>query len=383
MKLILRFLQVAIGLAFLAALGVYAVPRTSVDVSAEAAALRSMVFDALPTTPETAATPAAFDASATPPPAKAEASVTQSTTAAEIERTWRAWMTAQGLETGAMAFISADGTEYGTGIGRTADERRPVMSMSKAITGLCLDQVLSETALPWTAALGDFPDRMSAAGLTPRPGNAHLTLAEMATHTAGLAPDLTQAAFVARTHGALGLHRRFTWQALSGEGLQGEPGEFFYSNVNYAALGVAIEALTGESYAQACMDRIVAPLGLQDVVIEGRYGSLSSYAGWEFSALNYARLARHWFAPDQPHVAEPRTRPLSANGYGPGYWIAGQGRTANVVHGGRMCHSATLLDSVGSLFIARGTGDVFVANWDGCLDADEWQQLLDAVQAQL
>jgi CubicO group peptidase (beta-lactamase class C family) len=268
MKLILRFLQVAIGLAFLAALGVYAVPRTSVDVSAEAAALRSMVFDALPTTPETAATPAAFDASATPPPAKAEASVTQSTTASEIERTWRAWMTAQGLETGAMAFISADGTEYGTGIGRTADERRPVMSMSKAITGLCLDQVLSETALPWTAALGDFPDRMSAAGLTPRPGNAHLTLAEMATHTAGLAPDLTQAAFVARTHGALGLHRRFTWQALSGEGLQGEPGEFFYSNVNYAALGVAIEALTGESYAQACMDRIVAPLGLQDVVTD-------------------------------------------------------------------------------------------------------------------
>jgi CubicO group peptidase (beta-lactamase class C family) len=382
MKALLRILQVVIGLAFLAALGVYAAPRMEgeVDVAGKTETLRSMVFAALPIGPEAAEggpMVTAPGAAPQPLPTASEA------TAAEVERVWRQWMTDQGLETGTMALIAADGTEYGTGLGRGPDDRRPIMSMSKAITGLCLDQVLAEQGLPWSAAIGDFPDRMSEAGITPRPGNAHLTLADMATHTAGLAPDLTQAAFVARTHGALGLHRRFTWTALSGEGMEGTPGEFFYSNVNYAALGVAIEALTGERYADACRDRIVTPLGLEDVVIEGRYGSLSSYAGWEFSAMNYARLARHWFAADQPHIAAPLTRPLSANGYGPGYWINGQGRSATVVHGGRMCHSASLHDSVGSLFIARGTGDVFVANWDGCLDAEEWQQLLDAVQVRL
>lgn len=169
-----------------------------------------------------------------------------------------------------------------------------------------------------------------------------------------------------RTHGALGLHRRFAAEALSEDALRGTFGTFFYSNTNFATLGVVIEALTGASYARACMDRVITPAGLSDIVIEGRFGSLSSYAGWEVSATNYARLARHWFTPDHPAIADPASRPLH-DGYALGYRIEGSGRDARVSHDGRMCDSDHTDGGVGSTFISLGDGTSFAANWDGCL----------------
>ncbi|MEX3014605.1 serine hydrolase [Gymnodinialimonas hymeniacidonis] len=283
---------------------------------------------------------------------------------------WRGWMQANEIETGAMAVILPDGTEYGTGMGRTADDVRPVMSMSKTITGLCVDQLLIETGLGWDTTLGDIASQMSAAGLTPRPWNEHITLLSLATHTSGLAPDLTQSNMARDTHGALGLHRRWAAAALQEDAITGTPGTYFYNNTNYAVLGVVVEALSGQSYAQACMDRIVTPVGITDAVIQGRFGSLSSYAGWEISAMDYARLARHWFAPDQPHMVNPR---MDADGYSIGYYDNGE----SIRHTGRFCRSSHPTGGVSSLFIHDLNGTTISINWDACTQPAVRRVLID------
>ncbi len=295
---------------------------------------------------------------------------------AAIEQIFQSWLRENEIEAGAIAIIHPDGTEFGTGLGRTADDLHPVMSLSKAITGLCVDQLLLEAGLGWGATLADIAPQMSAAGVTPRPWNEHITLASLVTHTSGLSPDLTQSNMVEDTHGALGLHRRWGSAALQEDAITGAPGRYFYSNTNYAVLGVVAEALSGQSYAQACMDRILAPAGIETAVIEGRYGSLSSYGGWEVSAMDYARLARHWFAHDQPHMASPRP---DFDGYVLGYFDDG----STISHSGRFCSTNHPTGGLGAIFLTIRDGATISANWDACVEASQRDTLVQQLREHL
>lgn len=409
MSLILRGLMVVIGAAFLFAVAnlfVSGLPEGEAEIAAlspDAAPLPGdapTLTDAVPAASEPPSTGAMFvqmlsamlggqptgtqtpttapsgtPAILAPPPAGGALPVVARAVPAPtvddtITATWRDWMQANEIETGALAIILPDGTEYGTGMGRSADDPRPVMSLSKAITGLCVDQLLIENGLGWDTTLGDIAAQMSAAGLTPRPWNEHITLASLATHTSGLAPDLTQSNMIGDTHGALGLHRRWASAALQQDAITGTPGTYFYSNTNYSVLGVVIEALSGQSYAQACMDRIVTPAGITDAVIEGRYGSLSSYAGWEMSAMDYARFARHWFAAEQPHMANPRP---DFDGYSLGYRDLG----GTIRHVGRFCERDHPAGGIGALFLHASDGTTISLNWDACVSPNQTDLLIE------
>ncbi|MBF9061431.1 serine hydrolase, partial [Rhodobacterales bacterium HKCCSP123] len=312
------------------------------------------------------------------PPASTSGPGATETQIAAIEAEWRAWMTENDIAEGAMAIALPDGSVIGTGAGQDPTANVPVASLSKAITGLCLDGLLADRGLSWDSTLGDIAAGMSAAGVTPRPWNEAITLSGLATHTAGLEPDLTQGDMVARTHGALGLHRRIASEALAEGAIRGTAGTFVYSNTNYAVLGVAIEALSGRSYAETCMERVIRPAGVEAAVIEGRMGSMSSYAGWEISAEDYARLARHWFAAGQPHVDAPETRP-AAGSYAMGYSIEGTGPGAVVTHNGRLCFDRSARAGHGATFVALGSGVAFAATWGNCIDMSLYAPLIDRI----
>lgn len=287
--------------------------------------------------------------------------------AADLEADWRAWMADNGLTEGAMVVLSPDGTMHRASLEQAATASVPVASLSKAITGICMDIVLQEHDLGWYTTLQDIAPQMSAVRVTPQPWNAQITLASLANHTSGLAPDLTQGTMGSVLHGALGLHRRIASEALREENMQGAPREFFYNNTNYAVLGVAIEALTGQSYAEACMDRVVTPAGITDATIHGRMGSRSAYGGWEMSAESYARLAQYWFTDGQGLVERPFDRPMHDN-YSLGYVIHDRGTSAQISHAGQFCSNDG--PNVGAYFHARGDGTVFSANWSGpCVSA--------------
>jgi len=295
-----------------------------------------------------------------------------------IQGAWQGWMAEHGLTTGAMALALPDGQIIGLEIGRAPTDPAPVASLSKAITGLCLDGILAEQGLSWNTTLGDIAAEMSAAGVTPRAWNEEITLGRLVTHSAGLSPDYTQGSMNMHRHGALGLHRRVASEALSYGAIHGTAGTFFYSNTNYAVLGVVIEALSGRSYAEACTDQVMTPAGVTDAVIHGRNGALSSFAGWEISAQDYARLARYWFTPGQPHLDAPTARPIFGE-YAMGYHIIGSGRSAAVSHNGVICIDQFMRSDHGATFLALGTGTVFSANWDGCVQAEDYDVLLGRV----
>lgn len=285
-----------------------------------------------------------------------------STLTADVEAEWRAWMTTNGLTQGSMVVLQPDGTMHRVGLDRATNEVVPLASLSKAITGVCMDIVLQEQGLSWYTRLADIAPQMSEVRVTPQRWNDHITLAQLANHTSGLAPDLTQGSMGNTLHGALGLHRRIASEALREENMQGQPREFFYNNTNYAVLGVVIEALTGQSYGQACMDRVVAPAGVADAVIHGSMGSRSSYGGWEMSAEDYARLAQHWLTAGNARIDRPAERPMH-DYYALGYIIHGAGEAAEVSHAGQFCQTGG--PNLGSYVHARGDGTVFVANWSG------------------
>ncbi len=290
------------------------------------------------------------------------------------EREWRAWMAENGVGAGAMAIALPDGRVIGAEAGRTASTPAPVASLSKAITGLCLDGLLDERGLTWDTTLGNIAEEMSGAGVTPRPWNEHITLASLVTHTSGLSPDLTQGTMANRNHGALGLHRRIASAALAEGAINGTTGTYFYSNTNYAVLGVVIEALSGRPYAEVCMERVMTPAGVEGAIIQGRMGSMSSFAGWEVSAEDYARFAQHWFTTGQPYVDTPDSRPLAGN-YALGYAITGRGPSASVTHDGVLCIDQFARTEHGATFMVLARGTVFAANWDGCLEPERYDDL--------
>lgn len=299
---------------------------------------------------------------------------------AAVETAWRGWMDRHGVTASAMALGRGGAVIHAAGQARAPDLPYPVASLSKAITALCLNEILAETGRGWDTTLGDIADALSQVRVTPPPWSHHITLAQLVTHTSGMAPDLTQGDMVSRLHGSLGLHRRIAWQALQRDALRGTPGTHVYSNTNYAMLGTVAEALSGQDYATACRQRITAPAGADGAVIEGAMGSMSSYAGWEISATDYARIALHWFAPDRPWVADPDGLPHH-DGYGLGAVTGGRGQARTVTHNGRLCSPATEDHNIGALFLALGDGAVFTANWQGCLPPAAYDDLLRVIRA--
>lgn len=374
MAFLLRTLCAVIGAAFL-----FAVANLAVSGLPDSDAPIELASDVAPPVPGTlrdiAASLLGIASSQSPPAADTiiampvAASAAPTSLAANIEADWRAWMDINGLTEGSMVVLTPDGAMHRVGMERATDASVPVASLSKAITGICVDIVLQEQGLGWYTSLGDIAPQMSAVRVTPQPWNAHITLASLANHTSGLAPDLTQGTMGSSLHGALGLHRRIASEALREDNIRGAARDYFYSNTNYAVLGVAIEALTGQSYADACMDRVVAPAGITDATIHGRMGSRSSYGGWEMSAESFARLAQHWFSAGNDAIDRPFDRPMHDN-YALGYVIHGSGEDAQTSHSGRFCYPDG--DSVGTYFHARGDGVVFSANWSGaCVSATE------------
>jgi CubicO group peptidase (beta-lactamase class C family) len=298
-----------------------------------------------------------------------------------VDHAWRSWMTDEKITESAMALGVGGKVLHGAGEIRNASAPYPVASLSKAITAICANSLLEEHGISWSATLGDVKDAMSAARVTPPNAVLDISLAQLATHTAGLKPDLTQGEMLSDKHGTLGRHNRISLQALRPEGTKGKRGQYFYSNTNYTVLGSLIEGLAGASYAPTCMDRVMVPASATGAVSEGAMGSMSSYAGWEVSAEDYARFAMYWFAPDRPWVTTPDAYPSARAGktqYGLGMSHWGTGKDAVFTHSGRLT-SDTPSKNSGALVVITGKGEVFAANWQGRLKPAQYDHLVKKV----
>ncbi|MBT8456597.1 MAG: beta-lactamase family protein [Rhodobacteraceae bacterium] len=303
-------------------------------------------------------------------------------TTAMVERVWREWASRNRLTAAAMAYGEAGEVRHTAAIGDYDRRPQAVMSLSKAITGICLNEVLKESDATWNTTIGDLSQDLTDARATPSPAAYPITLGQLVTHTSGLSPDLTQGKMAGRYHGNVGLHRRITWETLRGDGIKGNRGSYEYSNTNYAVLATVIEVLSGERYKDACTTRVMAPAGVTTAIVNGRRGSMSGYGGWEMQAADYARFAGHWFGPDSDYAKNPMAAPTHAihqGVYGLGVEVYHRGRRQRIQHTGRLCSKTNARNRVGATFLVNASGRVFVATWNDCIDFARYRDLLNAV----
>ncbi|AUS77054.1 serine hydrolase [Actinoalloteichus sp. AHMU CJ021] len=165
----------------------------------------------------------------------------------------------------AAAVVTPEG-RHTTVIGTDHDSRFEAGSITKGITGLLLADAIDRGEVTADTRVGTLLDQLEG---TPA-GEA--TLAELATHTSGLPPQIPS-----RRQYLLNLWASWTGSfpypsstedrlaEVAELAADSEPGT--YSNVAFEVLGAALGEVAGQDYPELARDRVLAPVGLADAHI--------------------------------------------------------------------------------------------------------------------
>jgi D-alanyl-D-alanine carboxypeptidase len=152
--------------------------------------------------------------------------------------------------------------ERAFGVAATNDTRYRIASITKLFTSTLILQLHDQGRLDLSAPLsGYLPDY-------PGEGASTITPHQLLTHTSGIRNfDTVRSYEEAATRGMEMYQLPHTSDELLSRYAAGplvhEPGTTFeYNNADYIILGKIIEALTGQSFAEALDHRLLAPLGL-------------------------------------------------------------------------------------------------------------------------
>lgn len=144
------------------------------------------------------------------------------------------------------------------------------------VTALAM-QLRHEGLLDPSAPAAAYLDPQVIAGIHVLDGvdsSARVTVAELLSHTSGIADYFEQRRHDGTTTIGRALDEDFSWSLdevlrITREDLTprfppSSPGRAFYSDTNYQLLGAVVEAVTGTSYEEALRSRILEPLRLVD-----------------------------------------------------------------------------------------------------------------------
>ncbi|MBD0337973.1 MAG: beta-lactamase family protein [Thermoleophilia bacterium] len=141
-------------------------------------------------------------------------------------------------------------------------------SITKVFTGV----LLADLALEGLVRLDDPVRPHLPPGLSlPPPVGREISLAELASHLSGLrrAPrGMWRLALRDLDNPYAGLREAELAEALARTRLRRPPGRFRYSNLGGGLLGIALSHRAGVEYEQLVCERICAPLGMPDTMIE-------------------------------------------------------------------------------------------------------------------
>ena len=156
--------------------------------------------------------------------------------------------------------------ETAKGSGREPDGKSLVRlgSISKAMAGELLGSLAAEGRLSLTAPLQRHaPEGRRVPGDAGQP----ITLLDLATHAAALPRELPVAPPPGTAPFAWPTAKdRYAW--LASYTLPWAPGSIAaYSNVGFDLLGAALEAATGQTYAELLHERLAGPLGMVDTTL--------------------------------------------------------------------------------------------------------------------
>ena len=137
----------------------------------------------------------------------------------------------------------------------TRGDRFEIGSNTKAMTAGLMALLVDDGRITWTTTLAEsFPELATRM----RPEYRDVTLRDLLTHHSGLVRDAS--GDFGQGDGKQQRERFVPWVLTQRPATP--RGTLAYSNANYILAGAIIERLTGESYEQAVVRRLLAPLGL-------------------------------------------------------------------------------------------------------------------------
>lgn len=209
-----------------------------------------------------------------------------------------------GLLNGTVLVAEGDDVVYENGFGEAdrswdipngPDTRFRIGSVTKQFTAALTLQLVEEGLVDLEAPITRYlPDYPAAQG-------DRVTVHHLLSHTSGIPEHVGADGFSDIMRDPVAPDSFLA--VFSGGDLDFEPGSaFHYSNSGYYVLGVLIEHVTGQSYADALRDRLFEPLGLADT----RYDDGEAII--EHAARGYSRAGsgyRHadYFDPSVPYAA--------------------------------------------------------------------------------
>ncbi len=152
-----------------------------------------------------------------------------------------------------------------------------IASTTKLYVTALIMQLRNEGRLDLAAPAVTYLDSSVMSGIHVLKGvdsSSRITIAELLSHTSGIADYFEQRRRDGSTQIGDALRHDFAWsfddvlritkEELSPKFPPSTPGKALYSDTNFQLLGAVIEAITGDTYEAALQERILGPLGLAD-----------------------------------------------------------------------------------------------------------------------
>lgn len=279
-----------------------------------------------------------------------------------LEVAFQVWVQEVGASRAAMSIWRGGQPVRDVGIGMDAAAPVELASLSKAITALCVAQLI-ET--------GTWSKRTSIREVLGR-GPGDITVEALLTHASGLGPDQTQGWMRRWVDSAEDRAAEVTKRALERESQSGTRGQYAYNNENYAVLGAMIAAETGQAHSNYCAKTVLLPAGVTTGGPSPRTGGMAAWGGWQMNVQDYARLLNWAYGPGGKIGRAPDRWPQADMGGGAFYGVGMTQRAfrgaMNYWHFGSLCLPKG--PNVGAYAVSwMGDWSVVVA-YDACVDWD-------------
>lgn len=156
-------------------------------------------------------------------------------------------------------------TKRGSGTKPTNDSIYEIASVSKALTGTLLAQLIVEGKVQEAASV---PSLLGVKKLSKK--KQPISVLDLATHSSGIPTIYAEGSYTPKDplNPWAGFSKKEVYSELRRTDLQFLPGtKYGYSNMGAAVLGYVLEAIDKKSYGEILADRISAPLQLKDTVL--------------------------------------------------------------------------------------------------------------------
>ncbi|MBV9777719.1 MAG: serine hydrolase [Acetobacteraceae bacterium] len=309
-----------------------------------------------------------------------------------FDRTMRDWIAAHQVPAASLAVTRNNRLVLARGYGaRAAADRVPVWGLSKAITAVCVAELVDEGRLGFGDRTGPLLASFFQRYGPPADDRlATVTVGQLLSHRSGLPGHGPWGGFAPRVHSLLQLARpdelraNMVTPAILGLRLEAAPGERYeISDLNYLLLGEIIETKAGKPYTDACRERVLDRAGIDNANLAPRWGALTWAAnGWALSGPEYLAFAR-LLRPQKPDplgesgrawLDDPEgkwTDATHARAYTLGVFLRPLDGSAVIWHWGSWswhqedAAGGPINVRAGALFFARPDGTAVFASFDG------------------